>query len=164
MHTDFSRIKAVIMDVDGVLTEGKIIYDARGEEIKVFDVKDGYGIAKLRDAGIKTAIISARISAPVEARARGLGIDLVYQDAHPKLSFYEKAKAELNVDDDDICYVGDDIPDIPPMQRAGIAAAVADASAEVKDAADYISRSRGGQGAIREIAEQILKSQGAWDA
>jgi len=163
MEAKIKKIKLVAMDVDGVLTEGKIIVDSEGRDIKAFDVQDGFGMVLLRKAGIKTAIITARASQPVTFRAKGLRIDRVYQDAYPKADFYKKMLSDLDVSDDDVCYIGDDLPDLPVLKRVGFPVAVANAVDEVKDAAVYVTQRRGGCGAVRELIELILKTQGKWD-
>ena len=150
--------------VDGVLTEGKIVFDSNGDELKFFCVKDGFGLARWHKLEKKSAIITARYSKPVETRAEGLNIDLVFQNAYPKLEYYENALKEFGVKDEQVCYIGDDLADIPVMRRAGLGVAVCNASQETKDAADYITQNSGGNGAVREIVEMILKSQDMWKA
>jgi len=164
MTEQFKKIDVLVMDVDGVMTDGKIILDAGGNELKCFCVKDGFGLARWHQLGKKSAIISARFSAAVEARAKGLAIDRVFQNACPKEEWYEKVLTEFGVSDDQVCYIGDDLADIPVMRRAGIGAAVADAAPETKDAADYVTQRPGGNGAVREVIEMILKAQGLWKA
>lgn len=162
MQDKLKKIKVLIMDVDGVLTEGKIVFDSNGNELKFFCVKDGFGLARWHQLGKKSVIITARYSKPVEMRAEGLNIDLVFQDAYPKLEYYEKVLTEFNVTDEEVCYVSDDLADIPAMKRAGIGIAVSDAVQETQDAADHITRNCGGNGAVREVIEMILKSQDLW--
>lgn len=162
MDNNLKNIKVLIMDVDGVLTEGKIIFDSNGNELKFFCVKDGFGLARWNELGNKSAIITARYSKPVEMRAKGLKIDLVFQDAYPKLEYYDKVLLELGVSDEHVCYIGDDLADIASIKRAGFGVAVADAVVEVKEAADFVTRNSGGNGAVREVIEMILKSQGQW--
>ncbi|MBF0532321.1 MAG: HAD hydrolase family protein [Candidatus Omnitrophica bacterium] len=152
------------MDVDGVLTDGRINLNELGQEIKSFDVHDGFGMVLLRRAGYKTAIISARASAAVKARAKDLLIDKIYQDAYPKIAAYEALKKTLQVSDEQVCYVGDDLPDLPVLRQAGFAVAVSNAVQEVRLAADYVTKAHGGRGAVREVVELILKTQGRWDA
>lgn len=150
------------MDVDGVLTDGKIIVDSRGGETKNFNVHDGYGLNFLKRAGLKTAIITARSSTPVTVRGKDLKIDRIYQDAYPKDGFYEKMLRDFHVQDQDVCYIGDDLPDLNILKRVGFAVAVADAVKEVRQAADYVTKKNGGQGAVREVIELILKAQNKW--
>lgn len=157
------KITVLAMDVDGVLTNGRIMLDEKGREIKIFDVHDGLGLVIFRKAGHKTAIISARSSPAVTARAEDLKIDQVFQDAYPKQLAYDQLKKKLNVTDDQICFVGDDLPDLSIFRRAGCAIAVADAAAELRSAADYVTQQKGGDGAAREVVELILKTQGKWD-
>lgn len=156
------KIKLVICDVDGVLTDGKIIYDSKGVESKNFNVQDGLGLTLLRKYGIMTAIISARLSKVVAHRAKDLGIDHVFVGAYPKLNAYLKLLKDLGVTDEQVCFIGDDLPDLAVMKRVGLAVAVANAVEEVKTIAHYETKSSGGDGAVREVADKILKSQGFW--
>ena len=158
------KIKLMILDVDGVLTDGKIIMDSKGNEIKVFDVQDGFGLVILRKAGIKTAILTARASQVVRHRANDLKIDKVYQDAYPKLDYYNKLLRHFSLKDEEVCFIGDDWPDIEVLKRVGFAVAVPNAVKEAKEVADYVTRNRGGAGAVREVIELILKTKGLWPA
>ncbi len=154
----------LVLDVDGVLTDGKIIFDSRGKETKNFDVQDGFGIVFFRKAGFKTAIITARASKVVTIRAKDLNIDRIYQDAYPKINAYQKLLRDLKVKDGEVCFMGDDLPDLPVLKRVGFAVSVVNAVPEVKKVAHYITKRRGGKGAVREVIELILKSQGKWKA
>jgi 3-deoxy-D-manno-octulosonate 8-phosphate phosphatase (KDO 8-P phosphatase) len=156
------RVKVLALDVDGVLTNGKINIDAKGKEIKVFDVKDGFGIALLRKAGYKTAIITARSSEAVTARAKDLKIHKVFQNAYPKAKAFQDLLKFFDVEAQQVCYVGDDFPDLMVMQSAGLSVAVGNAVDEVKKEADYVTQKQGGAGAVREVVELILKKQGKW--
>ncbi|MCD4780510.1 MAG: HAD-IIIA family hydrolase [Candidatus Omnitrophica bacterium] len=156
------KIKVLALDVDGVLTNGKINVDERGKEIKVFDVHDGFGLAMIRRAGFKTAIISARSAGAVTARARDLKIDQVFQGAYPKTAAFEQLLRVLKVSEDQVCFMGDDIPDLIIFRRVGVAVAVKNANAEVKKHVDYVTKRNGGDGAVREIVELILKTQNKW--
>lgn len=157
------KIKLVIFDVDGVLTDGTIIYNDEGQEIKVFDVRDGHGIKLLMRTGIQVGIITARESRVVAHRAVNLGIDLVYQGRKDKLSAFEDILKKTSLKPEEAAYMGDDIIDLPVMTRVGLSAAVSDAVEEVKARVDYITKAAGGRGAARELAELILKGQGRWD-
>ncbi len=163
MKSKIKKIKLLALDVDGVLTNGKIVLDNRGKELKYFDVQDGYALVQLRKSGILTAIISARSAPSVTARAKDLKIDKVYQDAYPKLDAYQKLLRDFNLKDDEICFAGDDLPDLPVLRRVGFAVAVANAVKEVKDIAHYVTKNFGGDGAVREVIEMILKGQGKWE-
>ena len=163
MKSKIKKVKVLALDVDGVLTDGKIILDSDGKETRAFDVQDGYGIAVFKKAGFRTAIISAREAKPVEIRAQDLRIDKVYQNAYPKLDAYEKMLKDLDIKDGEVCFMGDDLPDIPVLKRVGFAVAVGNAAAEVKTQVDYVTKNRGGAGAVREVIELILKAQGKWD-
>lgn len=155
-------IKALVLDVDGVLTDGRIIYDSEGRETKNFDVKDGWGIVMLQKKGFRTAIISARDSRATDVRARDLKVSKVYQNAYPKVAAYEEMLKEFGLKDENVCFVGDDITDLDVLRRAGFAVAVKDAVPEAKKAAHYVTAKPGGKGAVREVAELILKSRGLW--
>ena len=159
-----NKTKMVIFDVDGVLTDGKIMLDENGTETKSFNAMDGAGIKYLLRSGIGVAFITGRRSGAVALRARELGVEDVYQGVKVKLEAYEKLLEKHSLHDDEICYVGDDLPDIPVMRRAAFPVAVASARLEVKNEAAYVTRAEGGAGAAREVAERILKEQGRWDS
>lgn len=156
------NIKLLILDVDGVLTDGSIILDNEGNEFKAFNVRDGHGIKMLHKAGIKTAIITGRHSKVVERRAQELGITEVYQRCHIKSVAYEHLIEKMGISDKEVAYIGDDIVDIPIFKRVGLSVAVADATEETKAEAMLVAQNRGGRGAVREVCELILKSNGKW--
>lgn len=156
-------IKLVVFDVDGVLTDGRIIYDDDGKETKSFDVKDGHAIKLLMRSGIGAGIITARESKVVVHRAGNLGIDLVYQGRKNKLEAFEEIQGKTGLRPSEIAFVGDDIIDLPVLKRAGFSAAVSDAVEEVRERVDYVAARPGGRGAVREVAELILKTQGKWE-
>jgi 3-deoxy-D-manno-octulosonate 8-phosphate phosphatase (KDO 8-P phosphatase) len=156
------KTRLLIMDVDGVLTDGRIIQDCHGHELKVFDVKDGHGIVMAHRANLRTALISGRESASLTRRAEELGIELVFQKIWNKLEVYEKLLGDLQLRHDEVGYIGDDVIDIPVLRRVGLAVAVADAVDEVKATAHLVTQRAGGQGAVREVLEFILKAQGHW--
>lgn len=162
LKTKLNKIKLLVMDADGVLTDGKIVVDAQGKELKFFDVQDGFGLVLLRQEGIKTAILSARSSSAVTARAEDLKIDKICQDAYPKTNAYESLIKELGCTDEQVCFMGDDLPDLPVLKRVGLAVAVPNAMDELKKIAHYVTTRRGGAGAVREVIELILKAQGKW--
>jgi 3-deoxy-D-manno-octulosonate 8-phosphate phosphatase (KDO 8-P phosphatase) len=157
------HIKLLLMDCDGVLTDGRIWLTAEGDEQKAFHVHDGQGIGLFHRAGLRTGIISGRRSDAVERRAEELKISFVRQYANDKVKAFEEILAEAEVSADECAYIGDDIADIPLMQRVEVAIAVADAADETKEAAHYVTRAAGGRGAVREVCEIILKVQGRWD-
>lgn len=157
------NIKMIVMDVDGTLTDGKIFVGNEGELMKAFDVKDGQGIVLWHKSGKQSAIITGRSSQITDLRAKALGIQHVYQGRSDKRVAYEELKEKTGLDDDDICYIGDDLPDIPLMLRVGLAVAVADATEETRMAAHYVTESPGGMGAVREAVELILSAQGLWE-
>ena len=157
------RIKLLIVDCDGVLTDGRILLLSDTEETKFFDVKDGHGIRLAARAGLKTAIISGRASFAVRARVRDLGIAYLREASWVKTGPYDEILQAETINDDSVCYVGDDVTDIPLLRRAGLAIAVADAVDEAKQHAHYVTMRPGGRGAVREVIEMILKAQGKWD-
>lgn len=156
------KIKLLLLDVDGVLTDGKIIIGNYGDEIKNFDVKDGLGVVLLRKAGLRCAIITARNSRIVKIRAGHLGIDKIYEN-HYKIKSLRNIKRRFRVKEEEICFVGDDLIDIPILKRVGFAVTVPNAIKETKDVAHYITQNPGGRGAVREVCEIILKAQGKWE-
>lgn len=156
------NIKLVIIDVDGVLTDGTIYIDAQGCETKAFSVLDGTGVSYLHRAGIKTAIISGRNCDAVIHRAKELGIEDVYQGVKNKIDAYEQLLKKYALQDEEICYIGDDLIDLPILYRVGFSVAVANASPIVKRQSDYVTKARGGYGAVREVAEKILSFQDKW--
>jgi 3-deoxy-D-manno-octulosonate 8-phosphate phosphatase (KDO 8-P phosphatase) len=158
------KTRLLIMDVDGVLTDGRIIQDGHGHELKVFDVKDGHGIVMAHRVKLRTALISGRESETIRRRAEELGIELVFQKIWNKLEVYEKILVDTELTHDEVAYIGDDLIDIPLLRRVGLAVAVADAVDEVKAAAHLITQRPGGQGAVREVIELILRAQGHWDS
>ncbi len=157
------KIKLLMLDVDGVLTDGRLYYTDHGEEIKAFNVLDGHGIVMLKDAGIKTAIISGRKSQAVKERARELGIKYVYQGIFDKVRVMEKIIKAEKITSENVCYIGDDVTDLALLQRVGLSATVSNGVAEVKSRVDYITTKKGGKGAVREVAEIILKAKGVWE-
>ena len=158
-----SKIKLVVLDNDGVLTDGRIILGDYGDELKFFDVQDGLGLVLLRRAGIFTAIISGKRSRVNKRRAKELGVNKLYQNTSDKVKVFEKLNKKFKVSPDQVCYVGDDLIDIPLLTRTGLGVAVANAVSEVKEAAHYVTTRTGGRGAVREVTDMILKGQGLWD-
>lgn len=156
------KIKLLILDVDGVLTDGSIILDNEGNELKRFHVRDGHGIKMLAKAGIETAIITGRKSRVVEIRAKELGIREVHQKIYQKSELYDKLKVKYRITDENIAFMGDDIVDRELLKKAGLTAAPADAEDEVKELADIITEKKGGRGAVREFINLILRQAGLW--
>jgi len=157
------RIRLLILDCDGVLTDGRIILLPGGDETKAFDVKDGHAMVMAQRAGLRIAIISGRKSSVVRTRAEELGVAHLHEMAWVKSEPYEKTLAEEGLIDAQVCYVGDDVVDVPLLRRAGLAVAVADAVEEAKAHSHIVTKNRGGRGAVREVIELILKSQSKWD-
>ena len=157
------RVKVLVVDIDGVMTDGRIIYSTYGEELKFFDVQDGFGITLLHRAGIKTVIITAKKSKIVKHRARDLKVTKAYQGFIDKATPFNDILKRFNVTPEEVCFMGDDLIDIPVLKHAGLAVAVPNAVEEVRSSAHYITAKIGGRGAVREICDLILKSQGKWE-
>ncbi len=158
------NIKLLILDIDGVMTDGSIILDNEDNEFKAFHVRDGHGIKMLVGAGVQVAIISGRQSKVVERRARELGITEVYQRCHAKTVAFDHIAQKYGLSDREVAYVGDDIVDIPILNRAGLSIAVGDATEETKKSADMITRNFGGRGAVREVTDFLLRAKGLWES
>ena len=155
------NIRVAAFDVDGVLTDGSLYYADSGEEMKAFDVRDGHGLRMLKDHGVAVAIITSRNARCVGERARNLGIELLFQGVADKLSAFRELMGRCGVGPAACAFAGDDILDLPVLQRCGLAATVANAPASIRRAAHYVTRARGGQGAARELCELILYAQGS---
>jgi len=157
-----AKIKLLILDVDGVLTNGQILINERGEEIKSFNVKDGQGLKLLIKAGIDVVIISGRRSRAVEHRAEDIGIKEVHLGVNNKETLCKKLIQQKKLKKDQVCCIGDDLPDLSMFNQASFTIAVADAVVEVREAANLVTKNRGGNGAVREVCEWILKAQKIW--
>jgi len=157
------KIELLLLDVDGVLTDGSIIYTDRGTEIKVFSVKDGLGIRMLKAAGIDVGIVTGRRSEALRHRCRDLGITRVMEGIKDKAAVLDLIEKETGITADKMAFVGDDLPDLPLMKRVGVSITVADGHRAVKKAADIITEAVGGAGAVREICEAVLTACGYWD-
>jgi 3-deoxy-D-manno-octulosonate 8-phosphate phosphatase (KDO 8-P phosphatase) len=153
------KIKLLLLDVDGVLTDGGIFIDAHGSETKRFHVRDGQGITLLKRAGIEVGFISGRSSNVVRHRARELGVKIVYQGVQNKVETYNRIKQKTGLKDGEIAYVGDDIVDLPILRRVGFAVAVRDCWSGIATAVDYMTRAKGGHGAVREVSELLLEAK-----
>ena len=162
------RIRLFLMDCDGVLTDGSLHYTSQTasvpEAIKVFHIHDGQGMRLAAQAGLKLGIVSGRESAALAHRAQEMKVNHLHQGVSNKLSVYEQIRSAERLEDKQIAYIGDDLPDLAPMLRAGLSIAVADAVAEIRDCAHFVTVKNGGRGAVREAIELILKAQGSWDA
>ena len=156
------KINLLIMDVDGVMTDGRIIMDDKGREIKNFNVRDGHGLKLIQRYGIKVAILTGRQSKVVEHRAKDLEIKDVYQKVFNKKDVFDKILKKHKLSPNATAFIGDDIVDIPVLRRVGFSVAVADAADVVKKSVDYVTQNRGGHGAIREVCEMILQAQDKW--
>ena len=157
------KIKLLLLDVDGVLTDGGIFIDDRGTESKRFDVRDGQGIALLKRAGIEVGFITGRSSKVVRYRARELGVTILYQGVRDKAEIYNRIKQKTGFSDEEIAYVGDDIVDTPIMRQVGLAVAVQNSWSGIKAVADYVTVAKGGRGAVREASELLLRAQERWN-
>lgn len=158
-----ARIKLLLMDCDGVLTDGRIWLFENGEEQKGFHTRDGLGIDLLHRAGLRSGIISGRTSRAVETRAHTLGMSFLVQGHENKVQAFRDVLAQAGVASAEVAYIGDDLNDIPLIVQSGLGVAVADAAAETRERAHYVTKALGGFGAVREVVELILKSQGRWD-
>jgi 3-deoxy-D-manno-octulosonate 8-phosphate phosphatase (KDO 8-P phosphatase) len=161
------RVELILMDVDGVLTDGRILLlpDAQGnvQEINAFDVQDGVGITFAHRAGLRTGIITGRNSVSVAFRAKELGIEIIEQGSWNKLETYTKVRAAVNLDDAQIAFIGDDLQDLPVLRRVGFAAGPANAQPEIKQVCHMVTQKEGGRGAVREALNYILRVQGKWE-
>ena len=164
LDTHCQHIRLILSDVDGVLTNGGIVFDNQGIETKRFFVRDGLGIALWRRAGYQYGILTGRTSHIVKVRADELGVDVVRQGFEDKLPIAKEIIEQLGLTAEQVCYIGDDLPDLPIIRLVGLGVAVADATADVRQSADYVTKASGGHGAVREIIEIILKAQRRWDS
>lgn len=163
LAAECGRIRALVLDVDGVLTDGRIGYGSQDGEIKFFDVKDGHALKLLRRAGLKAGILSGRASAANRQRAAELSLDFIYEGEKDKGAAFHRLLQEQGLQAEECLMVGDDLVDLPVMRRAGLAVAVADAVPEVRQAAAWVTAAPGGRGAVREVAVWLLRSQGKWE-
>ena len=163
-----AQVKVLLMDVDGTMTDGSVTLlsqtDGTALEIKTFDAHDGQGLTLAQTAGLRTGCITGRESSALLRRAHEMKMEFIYMKQPLKLPAYEEITRQASVPDSAVAYIGDDLPDLPLMRRAGLAIAVGDAVPEVRKAAHYTTKARAGHGAIREAVELILKSKGIWEA
>ena len=157
------RIELILADVDGVLTDGRIVVNNQGIETKLFHIRDGMGIRLWQKAGYRFGVVSLRSSQIVKMRAAELEIGIVRQGTNDKLATSLEIIAQLGLTPQQVCYIGDDLPDLPVVRAVGMGVAVADACGELVEAAAYVTKAPGGCGAVREVIELILKAQGRWD-
>jgi 3-deoxy-D-manno-octulosonate 8-phosphate phosphatase (KDO 8-P phosphatase) len=157
------KIKLLTLDVDGVLTDGRLFFDNEGAEYKCFHARDGHGIKLLRQTGVEVAVISGRKSNSVALRMKSLGIEYVYQGHEDKLSAFAELLLKTSLIPEQVAYVGDDLLDLPIMKRVGLAIAVNDANFAVKERANWCTALPGGQGAVREVCDLIMQAQGTFD-
>lgn len=159
----FKAIRLVLLDVDGVLTSGEIIYSDSGEQIKIFNVRDGLGIRLLQEAGIKVGIITGRRGKALQHRCDNLNINLLFDGIRDKEKALDDIQAETGIPVEAMAFVGDDLPDLPAIKKVGLGIAVGNADPLVRQHAHITTRAHGGKGAVREISEAILKAQDLWD-
>jgi 3-deoxy-D-manno-octulosonate 8-phosphate phosphatase (KDO 8-P phosphatase) len=159
----FKNIKLLLLDVDGVLTGGEIIYADSGEQLKIFNVKDGIGIRMLKAAGIQVGIITGRTGKALMHRCRNLGIDLLFDGIRDKAGIMDQISAQTGIAPEAIAFIGDDLPDLSVMKKAGLSVAVSDAHEIIRETAHVTTLAPGGKGAVREVCEAILKAQGQWE-
>lgn len=162
-HERAARVKLLLLDVDGVLTDGTVLVNADGSESKPFAIRDGIALVWAQRVGLKVGLLSARHSLTTPHRAAQLGITLIYQGVKSKADTYAQITSDLMVRDDDVAYMGDDVVDLAVLSRVGLAAAPADAVDEVRRRAHWVSQYPGGRGAVRELVETILRAQQHWD-
>lgn len=162
MNEKLAAVRLLLLDVDGVMTDGRIIYDQQGNELKAFDVKDGHGLKMLQRTGIQVGIITGRSSLVVSRRAQELGINILYQGAKIKLDPYLEILAQTGLQDAQIAYVGDDLVDLPILRRVGFSATVPDAAPQLLEHVDYVTSRAGGRGAVREICDLLMQATGCW--
>lgn len=158
-----AKVKLMIFDVDGVLTDGSLHYGADGEALKTFNVHDGLGIKLLQESGVQTAIISARVSPQVVKRAADLGIAFLHQGGHDKLTPFNALLEKTGLTADQVGFIGDDVVDLPILTRVGFAVAVPNGRADVTGRAHHVTEASGGRGAVREVCEFLLRAQGNYD-
>jgi YrbI family 3-deoxy-D-manno-octulosonate 8-phosphate phosphatase len=156
-------IQLILSDVDGVMTSGGITYDNQGIETKTFHVRDGMGVKLWQKSGHRFGVITARSSHIVKLRMEELGVDFIRQGTEKKLAAAEQIITELKLEKENVCYIGDDLTDVELMKSVGLSASVADGAGDVRRIADYVTKSPGGAGAIRELIEMLLKSQNRWN-
>jgi len=159
----WKKIRMLVLDVDGILTDGTILYDGEGRETRTFHVHDGSGIVHLKQGGLIPAVISGRDSAAVRRRLKDMGVEHFSLGRHRKLPEYERIKEEVGLEDGQIAYMGDDLLDLCILTRAGLALTVPGARPEVKEVCHYVTSAPGGRGAVREVVELLLKAQGKWE-
>jgi 3-deoxy-D-manno-octulosonate 8-phosphate phosphatase (KDO 8-P phosphatase) len=156
------KVKLLLLDVDGVLTDGRIIYDSKGRDLKLFDVHDGMGVHLLHTFGIPTVLITAKGSGAIRPRARDMSVVKIFENVSPKTKVLERILSTYNVREDELCFVADDLVDLGLMKRVGFPIAVFNACPEIKQQASYVTLRQGGRGSVREVAELILKAKGLW--
>ncbi len=164
MRSRLKDIRLLLLDVDGVLTNGSIIYDDQNIETKVFNVKDGLGIRLLLNAGIQVGVITGRASNALKNRCANLGIENLYDGIHDKVLALDTVLKKTGVKIGETAFIGDDLPDLPVLKKVGVSIAVRDAEETVRKHADIVTNAKGGEGAVREICEAILKAKGLWEA
>ncbi len=156
------QIRLALFDVDGVMTDGTLFISGSGESFKAFNILDGLGLKLLKSSGVTTGIITGRSSESVKARSSELAIDYLIQGTEDKLQAYADLRTQLGLEDSQVCYMGDDLPDLPVLRRCGLALSPPNAVAEVREQAHFVTRNSAGKGAVREVCELIMQAQGTW--
>lgn len=157
------QVRLALFDVDGVMTDGKLFISESGESFKAFNILDGLGLKLLKSSGVSTGILTGRSSASVKARASELAIDHLIQGAEDKLQAFSQLHSGLGLDESQVCYMGDDLPDLPVLRRCGLAIVPPNAVQQVREQAHFVTRSSAGHGAVREACELIMQAQGTWE-
>ena len=158
------QIRLALFDVDGVMTDGALFISESGEAFKAFNILDGLGLKLLKSSGVNTGILTGRSSASVKTRARELAIDHLVQGAEDKLHAFSQLRMQLGLDEHQVCYMGDDLPDLPVLRRCGLAIVPPNAVQQVREQAHFVTRNSAGSGAVREACELIMQAQGTWEA
>ena len=162
-RTRLKNIKLLLLDVDGVMTGGEIIYTDSGEQVKIFNSRDGLGIRLLQDAGIQVGIVTGRASRVLRHRCENLGIEFLFDGIVDKASVLPEISEKARIEPTDMAFMGDDLVDLPLLARVGVSIAVGDAHEVVRQKVDWVTKAPGGSGAVREVCDEILKSKGLWD-
>jgi 3-deoxy-D-manno-octulosonate 8-phosphate phosphatase (KDO 8-P phosphatase) len=158
------QVRLALFDVDGVMTDGRLFISESGESFKAFNILDGLGLKLLKSSGVSTGILTGRSSASVKARASELAIDHLIQGAEDKLEAFSQLRSQLRLEESQVCYMGDDLPDLPVLRRCGLAIVPPNAVQQVREQAHFVTRNSAGNGAVREACELIMQAQGTWES
>jgi len=158
------QVRLALFDVDGVMTDGRLFISESGESFKAFNILDGLGLKLLKSSGVSTGILTGRSSASVKARASELAIDHLIQGAEDKLGAFSRLRTQLGLEESEVCYMGDDLPDLPVLRRCGLAIVPPNAVQQLREQAHFVTRTSAGHGAVREACELIMQAQGTWES